>query len=84
MSATQETVNGVTFEPSTLFFVLVGVDMEGEPFESESWLHPQPKDFASAEEHAKGILKRASLVTFVRIQSYISDECSVRVKTVWR
>jgi propanediol utilization protein len=84
MSVKQETVNGVTFEPATLFFELVGVDMEGEPFETESWLHPQPKDYAAAESHARGILDRASLVTCVRILTPISDNFAVRVSTVWR
>lgn len=82
--AVQETVNGVTFDPSTLFFVLVGVDTEGKSFEQTSWTYPQPANYAHAEKRAKAMLNRASLGVCVRIHSFISDECSVRVSTVWR
>lgn len=80
----QETVNGVTFDPSTLFFVLVGVDTEGEPFQQESWHYPQPTDYAHAVKRAKAMLNRASLGVCVRIHTYISEKCSIRVATIWR
>ncbi|MEV5913390.1 hypothetical protein AB0M00_31420 [Streptomyces chartreusis] len=82
MSDTQ-TVNGVTFDPGSLFFVSAGVDLDAEPFEIESGVHPAPANFQEAEQHARAILRRAPLVTFVRVLTRISDDLSVRVVTVW-
>jgi hypothetical protein len=80
----QETVNGVTFNPASLFFVLVGVDLEGKPFEDESWRHPLMSSYSEAETHAKHLLDRSALATYVRVMSYLSDGMSIRVSTVWR
>ena len=82
--AVQETVNGVTFNPATLFFVLVGVDLDSKPFEDESWRHPLMSSYSEAEEHAKHLLDRSALTSYVRIMTYLSDDLSVRVATVWR
>lgn len=80
----QETVNGVTFTPSTLFFVLVGVDLEGKPFENETWRHPLMSSYSEAEEHAKYLLGRSALATYVRIMTHLSEDMSIPVATVWR
>jgi hypothetical protein len=82
--AVQETVNGVTFDPATLFFELVGVDQEGKPFEDESWIHPQPESYAGAVEKARGLLNRSSYVTCVHILFPVTEEMAIRVSTVWR
>lgn len=84
MKTRQETVRGITFDPATLFFELVGVDLEGNPFDSEVWVHPQPKSYREAKESALGMMRHGSLVTYVRIKTQLSETLSVTISTVWR
>ncbi|MER6086515.1 hypothetical protein [Streptomyces bluensis] len=79
-----ETVNGVTFDPASLFFEYVGVDTDAKPFCDESWIHPAPSSFQEAKDYARAMCERAPLVTFIRIRTQVTDDLSIRVATVWK
>lgn len=85
MKTRQETVRGITFDPSTLFFELVGVDLDGNPFEHEvSPLSPLPQSYEEATQRAQGFMRLGSQVTYVRVKAQLSETLAMNVSTVWR
>lgn len=80
----QETVRGITFDPATLFFELVGVDLEGNPFEDVVYSSPPPQSYEEATQRALGFMRLGSQVTYVRVKAQISETLAINVSTVWR
>lgn len=84
MRTTQETVNGITFDPATLFFELVGVDLGGNPFEDAVYSSPPPQSYEEATQRAQRFMRLGSQVTYVRIKTQLPETLAINISTVWR
>lgn len=84
MKARQETVRGITFYPATLFFEVVGVDLDGNPFEDDVYSSPPPESYEEATQRAQGFMRLGSQVTYVRVKAQLSETLAVNISTVWR
>lgn len=80
----QQTVRGVTFNPSTLHFKLVGETVEGNSL----WDVVNPRrpyrNYAEAEKRANEYLRLSPLLYYVEVWARTSEGLPSYVSSVWR
>lgn len=82
MKTRQETVRGITFDPTTLFLEFVGTRLDGEPYEEIA----PPKSFqnhAESEKAADGYFRTSPLLYYIRIKAQSMSGQEVTISTVW-